>query len=371
MAANRMNRDEFYTAMAPSDDARLRKVLWTLYWRGNTQLRERIEDELRSPEQPKAKPGKEPPDPGAVLDEVTTFVRLAKDGAYMAGDRRVHRTERSKWRLTFRRLAGDALAALHAEDPGPAQQAVAEMVDLACDMKSYDCFHSDDPVEAAKFVVSDAVAVLWESVLRHDGFAAFARRVPEQLIRWESAYGWTRRGYGQVPEKETALAVPLARLFATPDMWRRFAESYLDALDAAGRADPGRPRTVYGSFDETCYRRGERARDLAAWHEMLLDRFAGTPEDELLDRLAMSPALAGPELTFLRARIAECRGDVAQAAALVTECLNERPGDQEYIDFAVEVGAVLPPGAREIHAERVAAEELVAQAYRDGRGLSD
>ena len=176
------------------------------------------------------------PDPDTVLAEVTTFVKLAKDGAYMAGDRRVHHTERSRWRLTFRRLAGDALAALRADDPGPAQQAVAEMVDLACDMKSYDYFHSDDPVEAAKFVVSDAVAVMWESVLRHDGFAAFARRVPEQLIRWEADYGWTRRGYGQVPEKETALSVPLARLLATPDMWRTFAGSYLDALDAAGRA---------------------------------------------------------------------------------------------------------------------------------------
>ena len=51
---------------------------------------------------------------------------------------------------------------------------------------------------------------------------------------------------------------------------------------------------------------------------MLLDRFAGTPEDELLDRLSVSPALAGPELNFLRARIAERRGDVAQAATLVT-----------------------------------------------------
>jgi len=27
------------------------------------------------------------------------------------------------------------------------------MVDLACDMRSYDYFYSDDPVEAAKFVV--------------------------------------------------------------------------------------------------------------------------------------------------------------------------------------------------------------------------
>ncbi len=37
------------------------------------------------------------------------------------------------------------------------------------------------------------------------------------------------------------------------------------------------------------YRRKERADDLAAWHEMLLDRFAGTPEDELLDQLVASP----------------------------------------------------------------------------------
>src|SRR6201997_5249223 len=284
MPANRMNRDEFYAAMAPHDDARLRKILWTLYWRGNAQLRERIEDELRPPEQPKVKPKKELPDPDAVLDEVRTFVTLAKDGAYMAGDRRVHHTERSKWRLTFRRLVGDALAALQADDPGPAQQAVAEMVDLACDMKSYDYFHSDDPVEAAKFVVSDAVAALWESVLRHDGFAAFAGRVPEQLIRWEADYGWTRRGYGQVAEKETPLAVPLARLLTTPDMWRTFTESYLEALDSAGRADPRRPRTVYGSFDETHHRRRERTDDLAVWHEMLLEQFTGTPEDDLLDR---------------------------------------------------------------------------------------
>jgi len=352
MPANRMNRDDFYAAMAPHDDARLRKVLWTVYWRGNAQLRERIEDELRPQGQPKIKPKKEPPDPASVLAEVTTFVELAKGGAYMAGDRRVHHTERSKWRYTFRRLADGALAALAASDPGPAQQAVAKIVDLARDMKRYDYFHSDDPVEAAKFVVSEAVAALWESQLRHDGFAAFADCVPEQLIRWEADYGWTRRGYGQVAEKETALAVPLARLLTTPDMWRTFTGAYLEALDAAGRADPKRPRTAYGSFNETGYRRKERADDLAAWHEMLLDRFAGTPEDGLLDRLVASPALAGPELTFLQARIAARRGDTSQAAALATKCLKELPGHQEYLDFAVDVGAELPSRAREIAAER-------------------
>jgi len=36
------NHGEFYAAMAPHDDARLREVLWTVYWRGNAQLRERV-----------------------------------------------------------------------------------------------------------------------------------------------------------------------------------------------------------------------------------------------------------------------------------------------------------------------------------------
>ena len=353
MSANRMNRDEFYAAMVPYDDARLRKILWTLYWRGSAQLRERIEDELRPREQAKPKREKrELPDPDTVLDEVTTFVELAEAGAYMAGDRRVHHTERSKWRHTFRRLVAEAMAALQADALVSAQQAVGKMVDLACAMRSYDYFHSDDPVEAAKFVVSEAVAALWESVLRHDGFAVFAGRVPEQLIRWEADYGWTRRGYGQVAVKETPLAVPLARLLTTPDMWRTFAESYLEALDAAGCADPKRPRTVYGTFDETRHRRRKRTDDLAAWHEMLLDRFVGTPEDDLLDRLVVSPALAGPELSFMRAQIAGRRGDVPQAAVLVIECLKELPGRQKYQDFAVEIGAELPPRAREIVAER-------------------
>jgi hypothetical protein len=155
-----------------------------------------------------------------------------------------------------------------------------------------------------------------------------------------------------VAERETALAVPLARLLATPDLWRTFAESYLEALDAAGRADPKRPRTVYGSFDETRHRRRERTDDLAVWHEMLLERFAGTPEDDLLDRIVASPALAGPGRTFFSAKIAARRGDVAQAAALVTESLKELPGHTDYQDFAMKVGAKLPPRAREMVAER-------------------
>ena len=82
-SSTRPNRDEFYAAIALHDDVRIRKILWTVYWRGNAQLRERIEDELRPQDQPKVKPKKELRDPIGVLAEMTTFVQLAKDGAYM------------------------------------------------------------------------------------------------------------------------------------------------------------------------------------------------------------------------------------------------------------------------------------------------
>jgi hypothetical protein len=37
-------------------------------------------------------------------------------------------------------------------------------VDLADETRGYDYFHSDDPMEAARFIVSDAVALLWGTV---------------------------------------------------------------------------------------------------------------------------------------------------------------------------------------------------------------
>jgi hypothetical protein len=120
---------------------------------------------------------------------------------------------------------------------------------------------------------------------------------------------------------------------------------------AMARHDDARLRKILW----TVYWRGNAQLRERIEDELLLDRFAGTPEDELLDRLVASPALAGPELNFLRARIAERRGDVSQAAKLVTKCLNEMPGRQAYLDFAVEVGAEMPPRARELAAERARA----------------
>ena len=234
MAANRMNREEFYAKVSPLDAEQLRKALWTLYWRGTAQFRERVEDALRPPDTPKRR-AQDLPDPDQVLDDVTQFVSLARDGAYMYGDRRVSRTERSKWRLTFRGLAAQAQSALHAADTAPAERAIEQLIDLACEIRGVDYFHSEDPVEAARFVVSHAAAALWQTMLDQHGLAAFSERAAPQLIRWESGYGWTRRGDGKVAENETRLAEVLEPLRTTPDMWRGFAFAYVSALDAVAR----------------------------------------------------------------------------------------------------------------------------------------
>jgi hypothetical protein len=81
--------------------------------RGAAPLRERIEAIIdpQSTEVPD-RGVKSPTDPKLVLGEVTQFAALARSGAYLAGDRRVSRQERSRWRHTFRRLSGEAQDAL-------------------------------------------------------------------------------------------------------------------------------------------------------------------------------------------------------------------------------------------------------------------
>ncbi|XVQ12719.1 hypothetical protein ACQP1W_09230 [Spirillospora sp. CA-255316] len=332
MATKRMNRDEFYGALSGLDEGALKKVLWTLYWRGNAQVRERIETELSPADERRPASRGEPVDPQALLREVTEFVSLAQAGSYLAGDRRVSPKERSRWRFTFQRLAKGAMAALAVDVPAGAA-AVEQLVDLACETKGYDLFRSEDPVEAANFVVSDAVATLWQVLLDHHGFTGFARLAAPQLIRWEQEYGWTRSGWGRVSEKETTLAAVLARMLRGGDAWADFADAYLTALDQAET-----PRLmIYGI--ESDYVLKERTGDLADWHLMLLERLEGTGAEELLDRLVTHPKLAGPELTYLRARRSVQIGDTDRAHALMRECLEELPGHEGFLAFAKEIGA--------------------------------
>jgi hypothetical protein len=349
-----MNRDEFFAKLAELDEDRIKRALWNLYWRGSAQLRERIESELDPAQDTvRKRPVTQPPDPDTVLWEVRGFAELARAGAYIAGDRRVSPKERTRWRLTFRRLAADALAALRDEDSGPAEEAVALLIDLACETKRFDYFRSEDPMEAAQFVVSDAAATLWEFVRERHGFARFATVAAAQLPRWESVYGWSRSGWGKLAAKETSLASVLARTLRAPDAWTALADCYLDALDQIALTEAAKPasRPSY-SYPDSDYRRSDRTRDLAEWHSLLLERLAGSEAEDRLDRLAGHPALGGPELTFVQARLAQLRGDTDAARTLTEACLGKLPGHDGFADFAVQIGAGLPASTSDKLAER-------------------
>jgi len=280
---------------------------------------------------------------------VGDFVALARSGAYMAGDRRVSPRERTRWRFTFRRLATDAQDGLGAEGAGAAAAAVEQLIDLACELRDYDYFRSEDPLEAARLVVSDAAALLWGKLQAQYGFAGFAERAAPQLIRWESRYGWTRSGCGRVSEQETSLASVLAQMLPAPDMWAGFADRYLDALGQVARDGPARPNRAWRPTGRD---RDQRTAALAEWHRLLFHRLIGSEAEDRLDRLTRHPALGGPELGFLQAQLAHQRGDVSNARSLVHAGLQQLPGHQRLLDFATEIGAPLPPRAQQIIKER-------------------
>jgi hypothetical protein len=344
-----MNREQFFGQLATLDEERLKKALWNLYWRGAAGVRERIEFELDGDQRNRRQcVSKEPVDPHWVLGEVREFVALARSGAYIAGDRRVSPRERTRWRFTFRRLVTDAQAALQADDVATAATAVEELIDFACEMRGYDYFRSEDPVEAARFVASDAVALLWAKVRDAYGFAAFAERAAPQLVRWESAYGWTRSGWGRVGEQELSLASVLGQMLPATDMWIGFGDCYLDALDEAVRDNAVQPKRSSRPDRDG----DERTRNLAEWHLLLLDRLGNTDAEDRLDRLVAHPALGGPELTFLQARLAHQRGDVSSARNLVYESLQTLPGHAAFLAFATEIAAPLPQLAQQIVRDR-------------------
>ena len=346
MPANRMNHDEFFAKLAPLDADQRGKVLWNLYWRGTAAMRERIEGELDPPgRERRKKVAAEPPDPDQVLAEVSGFAELAESGAYIAGDRRVSRSERTKWRVTFRRLATEAQSALHAADSGPAERAMELMIDLACHAQG--CFRSEDPLEAARFVVSQAVSALWETVLDARGFAEFTARAAPQLVRWEREYGWSEGlGADKVREQERPLAEVLAAMLDTPDMWRGFADAYLAELDRIAAAEappPGRNnrkirRDWADSFLDRDYTKRRRTGNLARWNSLLLEHL----DIGRAQRLAGHAAFSGPEADFLKAQAARLRGDLDEARTQITECLKHLPGSTEFAAFAEEVDAEVP-----------------------------
>lgn len=95
---------------------------------------------------------------------------------------------------------------------------------------------------------------------------------------------------------------------------------------------------------------------------MLLDKLADSDGEDRLDKLTDHPALGGPELVFLRARLAHQRGDLPRARDLVHESLQELPGHLAFLDFATAIDAPFPPRARRIAEERARLATPVKEA---------
>jgi hypothetical protein len=274
-------------------------------------------------------------------------VSLARSGAYMGGTREVHRTERSKWRVTYRRLIDEATRAVSAGDLDRGRSALEALIDLACDCSSHNYFHSDDPVAAMRLVISDKVKLLWLAAIEREGFPAFVHRAVPQLIRWETTFGWTRSGLHAICEQEVQLADVVAELVRNRgglDHWTAIADAYIDGLRMA-------PKPAGVGWDRD-YALAHRTDRVSRFHELLFERLAGTEADDRLDRIATHPALAGPELLFFRARLAHRRGDLEAARRLASACLVERPGHDGFLEFANQIHAPLPPRARSIARER-------------------
>ena len=91
--------------------------------------------------------------------------------------------------------------------------------------------------------------------------------------------------------------------------------------------------------------RERRAAALALWHSLLLDRLIDSEAEDRLDRIVAHRALAGPEVAYLDARLADRRGDRERARGLMEQCLEKLPGHTEFLEFAKEIGAKLPARA--------------------------
>ncbi len=266
-SSSRMHKDEFYTKIGPLDIDHLKKLLWEIYWRGGKDLRGRIEA-LLDPEKSK-KRTEELPDGDETLQDVLAFVALARSGAYMGGTREVSRSERSKWRVTFRKLFKESALLLTHTDMEYGAPAMEELIDLACETKDVMYFHSEDPVAAMRIVISEQAQLLWRTYLAHGGFPSFAKRAAYQFIRWENPYGWTVYGEGWVKEHETTLTSVLAQMLKGHDAWVEFTDSYLAALDHAAPATaPAKGKKKPSQWDNRKKElaREKRAVNLAEWN---------------------------------------------------------------------------------------------------------
>ena len=338
---DRMDKTAFLKKLEGRSVDELRTLLWTAYWRGTAVTRERIEESLNPQEVIKQREVDAWVDPKECLREVTSFCARARAGDYMRGARDLGRKEVSGWRLTFRRLFDDSARLLQQPDTANEFRPLVHLLDFTHDLKDWNYFRTQDPVEAAKIVFSDRVETLWRSRIDHAGFGVFLKEAPAQLLAWESPGGWTRYD-GSATEKQRPLTAVILRLLPGHDSVLAFVRNYLIALEAMGpRAATPQESKVRSSnpryeWENACRHRSER---LEHWHKALLERFVGSEDEPLIDRILTNRALDGPYTWHLLGRLRLQQGRRSEAKALVKRALDRLPGATSIQATALELAS--------------------------------
>jgi hypothetical protein len=126
----------------------------------------------------------------------------------------------------------------------------------------------------------------------------------------------------------------------SPALWAQAARDHLAALDDvdhSGKGGQGGGGGAGGRGLNTSAR--DRADALTTWHLMLIDHLSGTDDDDLLDRLVGHAALAGPGLSFAKARMAFDRGDLEAAGRFIRGALTSQPGNTQFRELADDIAA--------------------------------
>lgn len=211
---------------------------------------------------------------------------------------------------------------------------------------------------ALRIVVSDLVDLLWRSTLAGSGFPALVARVPRDLIRWESAFGWTRSGGVRIAQKERQLANVLAALLPGHDAWAALADAWVVAFAGVCRRAASRDRSLCRASSGYVPRTSSA---FARWHDLLYQHLHGSDAADRLVRLAVIPGDHAWDLWLLRVRLARDAGRLQDARRIVLAALEEWPGSHELIEIACAVEAPLPAALREAHEAHALARRLRAE----------
>jgi hypothetical protein len=220
MARDRMDRDEFFKRLSRLDEERLEKTLWSLYRRGNAEVRQRIESQLeRGPAAPPFGDELHVAKRGERLElrrvsGATPPLAGATPTLHLGTARRELPRQRRRWRLTVSRLGQDTEVALQDDGREDRADEPVLLLELARDSREYELL-ADGSVDAPSVVVSDELSLLWSRPGIGLHWAKLGRQAMPPPVRREPSDGSRQIGAGRPRNKAALFGAMWNRMSAT------------------------------------------------------------------------------------------------------------------------------------------------------------